>query len=434
MPTEGERIGPYELLRKLGGGAFGEVWLVRHAELDVERAMKIPTDPDYVKQLRHEGKIQFSLKHPSIVETVDLNTTGDPPYFVMEYVEGEDLRKRLEREGKLPPAKATAILQQILDALATAHGQGVLHRDLKPENILVTPDGTPKIADFGLGRVQADVAQSLLLSGSIVSSDGQSVSGTYAYMSPEQQLGKESDARDDVYAIGVMGCELLTGSRPSGVGVAKLFERAGLSSSLCGVFEKALDDAEHRYANAGDMLAALGRSAGAPVAAAVPLPPPVALSPAAVAVPAAAVPAWKDWVRSTEGRGVKWWGIVAAIVTIAVIGAYEGMADQSDEEEIEAALAFVVCAGWAWVGFGVAWQRTRNRYRLHCAQTHLGQGNFPSGYEAARKLGKLGVDGPHARGVVDGLAALGERLGDPARAQELRSLAASRWPTAPPAG
>jgi hypothetical protein len=177
------------------------------------------------------------------------------------------------------------------------------------------------------------------------------------------------------------------------------------------------------------MLAALDGAAGAPVAAAVPAPPPLAASPAA----GAPVPSWTDWVRSTEGRGTKWWGIVAAVVTAIFIIGYEGMADQSGEEDSEAALGFVVFAGWAWVGFGIAWHRTRNRYRLHCAQTHLGRGNFASGYEAARKLGKLGVDGPHARGVVDGLAALGERLGDTARAQELRSLTASRWPSAPPA-
>jgi len=94
MPSAGERIGPYELLRRLGGGAFGEVWLVRHLDLRVERAMKIPTDPDYVKQLRLEGQIQFDLKHPNVVETLELDSWHTPPYFVMEYVEGQDLRRQ----------------------------------------------------------------------------------------------------------------------------------------------------------------------------------------------------------------------------------------------------------------------------------------------------------------------------------------------------
>ena len=92
MFEEHQVIGPYELVRRLGAGAFGEVWLARHLDLDDLRAMKIPTDPDCVRQLRKEGRIQFGLRHPNIVQTLDLNTRHEPPYFVMEYVDGEDLR------------------------------------------------------------------------------------------------------------------------------------------------------------------------------------------------------------------------------------------------------------------------------------------------------------------------------------------------------
>jgi len=159
MPSAGERIGPYELLRRLGGGAFGEVWLVRHLDLGVQRAMKIPTDPDYVKQLRLEGQIQFDLEHPNIVETLELDSWHTPPYFVMEYVEGQDLRKVLNARGKLPVPEALGILTQILDALSAAHAMGTLHRDLKPENILLTPDGRVKVTDFGLGKTQAQISQ-----------------------------------------------------------------------------------------------------------------------------------------------------------------------------------------------------------------------------------------------------------------------------------
>ena len=257
MFSEGDTIGAYELIRRLGGGAFGEVWLGRHDELGLERAIKTPTDPDYVRQLRQEGKIQAQVRHPNIVETVDLNTRHDPPYFVMEYVEGTDLRKRLKADGKLPVAEVLEILRQILDALICAHSQGVLHRDLKPENILMTPDGRVKVADFGLGKVQADVAQSLLLSGSMMSSQGVSISGTFQYMSPEQQSGKDADQRDDVYSVGIIGCELLTGRRPAGAGIARAMARCGIDRAVGDLFEKAGDDAEYRYESAGEMRAAI---------------------------------------------------------------------------------------------------------------------------------------------------------------------------------
>ena len=257
MFSEGDTVGAYELIRRLGGGAFGEVWLVRHMDLGVERAMKIPTDPDYVRQLRQEGKIQFQLHHPNIVETAELNTRHDPPYFVMEYVEGQDLRKRLKAGGKLTVPEALEVVRQILEAMEHAHGQGVLHRDLKPENILMTPDGTVKITDFGLGKVQADLAQSLLLSGSMMSSQGISVSGTYDYMSPEQRSGGQADPRDDLYAVGIIGCELLTGRRPTGAGMARAMSRNDIERSIGDVFEKACDDVDYRYESAAEMLSAV---------------------------------------------------------------------------------------------------------------------------------------------------------------------------------
>ena len=257
MFSKGDTIGAYELIRKLGGGAFGEVWLGRHRELGLDRAIKIPTDPDYVKQLRQEGKIQAQVRHPNIVETVDLNTMHDPPYFVMEYVAGQDLRKRLKADGRLPVAEALDILRQILDALICAHSQGVLHRDLKPENILLAPDGRVKVTDFGLGKIQADLAQSLLLSGSMMSSQGVSVSGTFQYMSPEQQSGREPDPRDDVYSVGIIGCELLTGRRPSGAGIARAMVRCRIDRAVGDLFEKASDEPEYRYESASQMRAAI---------------------------------------------------------------------------------------------------------------------------------------------------------------------------------
>ena len=253
---QGDIIHKYELLEQIGQGAFGEVWRVRHVELGAVRALKIPTDPDHIHLLRKEGKIQFGLKHPNIVATVDLDTAHDPPWFVMEYVEGANLRKRLQADGKLPADEAIPILCQLLSALEAAHDQGVLHRDLKPENILITPDGAVKVTDFGLGKVQAQVAQSLILSGSMMTVEGRSVSGTFEYMSPEQRRAAEPDPRDDIWAVGVIACELLTGRRPGGR-IDRALARSGVAQPLIDIIDKACEDPDYRYATAAEMRSAV---------------------------------------------------------------------------------------------------------------------------------------------------------------------------------
>ncbi len=251
MPFQpNQLIGPYALERQLGRGTFGEVWLAIHQDLGERRALKIPTDPRYVQQLRREGKIIYSLQHENIVRGCDMNTLNDPPYVAMEYIEGVTLRQKLTAAGKLPVPEALAILRQILLALAHAHENGVLHRDLKPENVLLTADGNVKVSDFGLGKVQATVAQSIVISGSLVSGEGRSVSGTLQYMSPQQQAGEVPDVGDDIYAVGIMACELLTGQRPGALGIAKLLQRAGVDGRLTLPLEKALEpDHNDRYKN-----------------------------------------------------------------------------------------------------------------------------------------------------------------------------------------
>jgi len=470
MWAEGQMVGNYQLLRKLGEGAFGEVWAVKHTELDAVRAMKIPTDPDCVKQLRKEGKIQFELKHPNIVETVDLNTHHDPPYYVMEYVEGEDLRKVLTARGKLPVPDALHLLHQILDALRTAHAHGVLHRDLKPENVLVTADGTVKVTDFGLGKVQSAVAQSLMLSGSMTSVEGKSVSGTYAYMSPEQQMGKESDPRDDVYAMGIIACELLTGNRPSGVGVAKIFKRAGIDAVLSEIVEKALDEPAQRYASAGEMLDALARierraapSRVGPAKLSAPVQPrPPALpkkepaedvptlesvptperkatrsqvpdlnraAPRAGQAPGVGVPGRFGWIRSPGERAAKGWLIAAAFMILVALAPFASESNQ-DEDTAQGCLA---AAAIVWIGSTIAVARARNRQLLACAETCLASGDHVVGLACARKMRRGGVDGSRARAAIEGLAALAEQRGDAAGAREL-GLLAQGWVLIPAAG
>ena len=459
--TEGQTVGAYELVRKLGEGAFGEVWLGRHAELGAERALKIPTDPDYVKQLRREGKIQFDLKHPNIVETIDLNTTYDPPHFVMEYVEGPDLRKTLAARKSLPVPEALAILRQVLDALSTAHGHGIVHGDLKPENILVAAGGTVKVADFGLGRVQSEVAQSLLLSGSIVSSEGKSISGTFAYMSPEQQLGAGGDPRDDVYAAGVIGCELLTGSRPSGVGVAKMFQRAGLDPALASVFERALDEAERRYASAGEMLADLERlhAPGPPPLAAQPTPlaapPPMPVTAIPVAGPktwyerighwlcdmelqmgigaakptpfGAVVLGWADWLHRPEAKSYHYWLVASTLLTLGLcVLCPFSMVAVDPEAMLGLFVVGLIVITPFWIGFGVWNSRLRNAYHLACAEACLRGGDHVTGLEYARRIKPSATNPAQARAVLAGLTDLAQRAADAFRAQELAVLAA-RW-------
>ena len=260
MLGEGQAIGPYQLVRKLGEGTFGEVWLARHLDWDADFALKIPTDPQYIEQLRREGALLFGLSHPNIVDIQHSDTQHDPPYLAMEFVEGEDLRARLSREGRLPPDEALGILRQILAAVDAAHAQGVVHRDLKPANTLVAADGTVKVTDFGLGKVHAAVAREISLVDSLMTQEGKSISGTLAYMSPEQEAGQEPSPSDDVYALGILGCELLTGNRPSGAGAAKEMTRAGVPQEIVDVVERACDTRDYRYPTAGDMLAALSEA------------------------------------------------------------------------------------------------------------------------------------------------------------------------------
>ncbi len=251
-------LGPYILMRPLGRGTFGEVWLARHHDLDEMRALKVPTDPQFVSQLRREGKVIYGLKHENIVHGLDVNTLNEPPYVAMEYVEGISLRQKLKAVGKVGSVEAVSILRQVLAAVGYAHEHGVLHRDLKPENILLDVRGNVKVTDFGLGKVQSAFAQSILMSGSLASGDGQNISGTIEYMSPQQKAGEEPHAADDVFAVGIIACELLTGSRPMPVGITKMLQRAGVDARWGEFLERGLEwERDARYATIAEMAEAL---------------------------------------------------------------------------------------------------------------------------------------------------------------------------------
>lgn len=263
---EGDRIHNYLLEARLGSGSFGEVWRARHHVFGDHVAVKIPTEPKFVRQLQHEGVAIHGLRHPNIVRAIDLDPYADPPYLIMEYVAGPSLRTVIDKlKGTLSISSATVILRGVLQALSAAHAAGMVHRDIKPPNILLDvplekvgeiTEQAVKVTDFGLGRVGGDVAQSMLQSGSILTDEGRSISGTMAYMSPEQREGGAIDARSDLYSCGIVLYEMLTGERPEGTDVPSVL-RPQVPNYLDEVFRRAYTRLDRRYASAQQMMGAL---------------------------------------------------------------------------------------------------------------------------------------------------------------------------------
>ncbi len=276
--SEGERISNYLLEVPLGRGSFGEVWRARHHMFSEVVAIKIPTDPQFVRNLRREGLAVHGLRHPNIVRVIDLDPHADPPYLVMEYVEGPSLRAVIdELKATIPVGAVIAIVRGVLHGLGAAHGQGMIHRDIKPANILLNHpleavasvgEQSVKVTDFGLGYVGGVTTQSIMQSGSMETEAGRSVAGTFVYMSPEQKEGGELDGRSDLYACGIVLFELLTGERPQGNDVPSSL-RPEVPAYVDDVFKRCYTRRERRYASAGEMLEALTEKGGPR-----PVPPP----------------------------------------------------------------------------------------------------------------------------------------------------------------
>ncbi len=258
MIEEDALCGKYRLEKKIAEGGFGEVWLVRHAELPKRFAAKFILDPACAAYLRREGDLLCSLEHPNVVLVVDAEFQAERPFIVMEHVTGGSLRDRIAR-GPIPLAEALDIARTVMDVLVFAHAKGIVHRDLKPENILFNDRGQVKVCDFGLGKVLAGHAASLVLSNAPADSSGKVIVGTIEYMSPEQRAGGPSDPRNDLFAWGVTLYEMLLGRRPSGF-VPKWPTEAGVAGAtpaLDRLLQRSLCEIGDRFQTAAEALCAL---------------------------------------------------------------------------------------------------------------------------------------------------------------------------------
>jgi len=217
----GEMLGSYQVLEKLGEGGMGEVYRARDAKLNRDVAIKIlpdalAADSAALARFEREAQAVAALSHPNILAIHDFGRQGETAYAVMELLEGETLRARLEH-GALPARKAAEFATQIAEGLAAAHEKGIVHRDLKPENIFLTEDGRAKILDFGVAKRAGAAGESGANVETILAHTGPgTVLGTVGYMSPEQVRGELVDQRSDIFAFGVVLYEMLTGRRAFG--------------------------------------------------------------------------------------------------------------------------------------------------------------------------------------------------------------------------
>ncbi len=218
--TPGMKLGPYEIVGLLGAGGMGEVYRSRDTRLGREVAVKVlprgmASDPERQQRFEAEARAAGSLNHPNIVTLHDVGVADGVPYLVTEVLEGESLRALIQR-GPTPMARAIDLIVQLANGLSAAHGKGIVHRDLKPENLFVLADGRLKILDFGIAKLmRADsvseaettpVFASLTAAGTIM--------GTVSYMAPEQLRDRPVDQRADLFAVGAILHELLTGKQP----------------------------------------------------------------------------------------------------------------------------------------------------------------------------------------------------------------------------
>jgi hypothetical protein len=214
----GTRLGPYEILAVIGAGGMGEVYRARDERLKRDVAIKVisqgfAANPDRLARFEQEAHAAAALNHPNILAVYDVGASNGEPYVVSELLDGATLRDVLT-QGALTMSMSIDIATQVALGLAAAHTRGITHRDIKPENVFVTQDGRVKILDFGLAKLREDVGGASQATRLHASTEPGAVLGTVGYMSPEQVRGQPCDARADIFSLGVVFFEMLTGTRP----------------------------------------------------------------------------------------------------------------------------------------------------------------------------------------------------------------------------
>jgi serine/threonine protein kinase/tetratricopeptide (TPR) repeat protein len=263
VQTGSTLAGRYKILRALGEGGMGAVYQARDLELERVIAVKVirphlAGDSGILQRFKQELILARHVTHKNVVRIYDLGESDGMKFITMEYVEGEDLRHALRRQGKFAPAEAVAVMQQICRALEAAHAEGVIHRDLKPQNVMRDQQGRVVVMDFGLARSLE--SPGMTQTGALV--------GTLEYMSPEQAVGGEVDQRSDLFALGLIFYELLTGKSPyqADTGIASLMKRTqapapsacevdnSVPKSLSFIVAKCLErDPQNRYHSAQEL-------------------------------------------------------------------------------------------------------------------------------------------------------------------------------------
>ncbi|MFH1137800.1 MAG: serine/threonine-protein kinase, partial [Pseudomonadota bacterium] len=259
-------LGRYEVVKVLGEGAMGVVYLGQDPTIGRTTAIKTirfgdEYEEDQIERLKiqflHEAEVAGRLSHPNIVTIYDAGEDHDLWYIAMEYLEGRDLTCFVRKDALLPPRKVLSIVFQVATALDYAHAMGVVHRDVKPANIMLLPNGAAKVTDFGVARAMATSSTKTGV-----------VKGTPFYMSPEQIMGKKVDGRSDIFSLGVVFYQLLTGALPFAsddlAGLIRLIttrnpepptkHNPGIPRALVQIIAKAMaKDPEKRYGRAGEM-------------------------------------------------------------------------------------------------------------------------------------------------------------------------------------
>ena len=268
--------GRYRLVELLGQGGMATIYRAHDSQLDRDVAVKLlrpeyGRDPDFGSRFRQEAKNAASLNHPNIVSVYDYGQDEAGPFIVMEVVEGEDLATIIRRSGALPPRQVARIVAETARALEAAHARGIIHRDVKPGNVLIGRDGRVKVTDFGIARAVAEAQMTL---------PGVTL-GSVHYFSPEQARGEQATAASDIFSLGIVLYELLTGHRPwegdsaAAVAMARLAgpvpdpatKRAGIPPELAAITRKSLAiEPDDRWPTAASFAAALEAFlSGAPI-------------------------------------------------------------------------------------------------------------------------------------------------------------------------